>query len=305
MSEFPVSAKVEAKVGERSVDKLIDAVVDAFSPATEFLGALGDSVRLARVSQAATITRKAKQIADENSLDLVAPPLKFLVPFYEKASLESDDVDLTEMWASLLASAATNEAYVRPLYIDTLAKMSGGTARGFGRISGKLNISSVRAPQAQMDGLVRATNLVFGNLGGAGEVLSSPGIIDAFESAGALPTMLCSYELNSPQVSSQLLDQMKRRALSSGKLGATYKRPTPGMEKKSYIRSGAFEWSFVVPGNRNELMAELVMLGLFKEFDAHKDHLGDPTGQVSRSVISGFSMTVYGAGFLAAVQADL
>jgi hypothetical protein len=77
--ESPV--KAEVKVGERGAEKLIDAVVDAFSPATETLGLLGDAVRLARVEVAAAITRRAKSIADESGLRLTAPPLKFLVPY--------------------------------------------------------------------------------------------------------------------------------------------------------------------------------------------------------------------------------
>lgn len=108
MAKLPLEARLEVTVGKKSVDKLIDAVVDTFSPASEFAGMLGDAVRLGRVEMAAHVTRRAKEIADENGLVLKAPPLKFLVPFYEKASLEDKDRDpeLTEMWSNLLVSAS-------------------------------------------------------------------------------------------------------------------------------------------------------------------------------------------------------
>jgi hypothetical protein len=122
--------KAEVKVGERSVDKLVDAVVDAFSPATETLGLLGDAVRLARVEVAARITRRAKSIADEAGLQLQAPPLKFLVPFFERASTEDDtDDDLMAMWANLLAAAGSNYDARQMRYTSILSEMSGEQAR--------------------------------------------------------------------------------------------------------------------------------------------------------------------------------
>ena len=110
LSGLPVKAdvKVDAKVGERGTEKLIDAALDTFSFATESLGLLGDGVRLLRVEVATIITKRAKKIADENGLELTAPPLKFLVPFYERASTEDEnDETLMEMWARLLVSAGS------------------------------------------------------------------------------------------------------------------------------------------------------------------------------------------------------
>ena len=110
LSGTPVKAevKVDAKVGERGTEKIIDAAADTFSLSTEVLGLLGDAVRWARIEVAARITRRAKIIADENGLKLVAPPLKFLVPFYERASTEDEsDETLMEMWARLLVSAGS------------------------------------------------------------------------------------------------------------------------------------------------------------------------------------------------------
>lgn len=131
-----VDAKVEAKLGERSVDKLIDAVGDVFAPATELMGLLGDAVRLARVELAATITRRAKVIADEQGLELVAPPLKFLVPFYEKASTEDGaDRTLVEMWSRLLVSASSSYSARQLRYTSILSEMSPTQARILSRIA--------------------------------------------------------------------------------------------------------------------------------------------------------------------------
>ena len=122
--------KVEVKVGERAVERLIDAVVDAFSPATETLGFLGDAVRLARIEVAAAITRRAKAIADGQGLRLIAPPLKFLVPFYEKASTEdAEDETLVDMWARLLVAAGSDYDARHLRYTALLSEMSATQAK--------------------------------------------------------------------------------------------------------------------------------------------------------------------------------
>jgi len=124
-----VQSKVEVNVGKKSVEKLIDAVVDTFSPATETLGLLGDAIRLARIEVATAVTRKAKVIADENGLKLSAPPLKFLIPFFEKVSIEDiNDDTLVEMWARLLVSAGSNYSARQMRYSGLLSQMSGDQA---------------------------------------------------------------------------------------------------------------------------------------------------------------------------------
>ena len=101
--DTPIKGELSVAVGKKSVDKLTDAIVDVFSPGTELLGALGDAVRLGRVEMAARTVRRAGEIAAANGMNLKAPPLKFLVPFFEKASIEgSDDTELQELWAQLL-----------------------------------------------------------------------------------------------------------------------------------------------------------------------------------------------------------
>lgn len=127
MENFPI--EVDAEVDASGTGKLIDAAVDAFSPATEVLGLLGDCVRLARAEVAILVTKRAKKIADESGLRLVAPPLKFLVPFYEKASLEeSTDSEAIERWAQLLVGASSGVA-LSPHFISILAEMNATQAQ--------------------------------------------------------------------------------------------------------------------------------------------------------------------------------
>lgn len=124
----PISADI--KVGERSADKLVEALVDAFSPATETLGLFGDVVRLARVEVAALITQRAKQFADSAGLKLQAPPLKFLVPFFERASTEDAAADdLVDMWARLLAAAGSSYNARQMRFTSILAELSSEQAR--------------------------------------------------------------------------------------------------------------------------------------------------------------------------------
>ena len=124
MTGSRIKAEVNVEVGKKSVDKLVDAVIDVFSPGTELLGALGDAVRLGRVEMAAKITRRAGEIASENGMALRTPPLKFLVPFYEKASLEDEQDDtLTERWANLLVSSSSSNMGNSIIYSNILASL--------------------------------------------------------------------------------------------------------------------------------------------------------------------------------------
>ncbi len=127
--EIKGELKGEVAVDAKGTQTLIDAAVDLFSPATELLGLLGDTLRLARVGVAARITRRAKEIAEQNNLELTAPPLKFLANFYERASLEEpQDEEAHDRWAELLLSASSGTA-VPPRFISIMAEMDGHQAR--------------------------------------------------------------------------------------------------------------------------------------------------------------------------------
>lgn len=158
MPDSPVKGQVSVEIGKKSVDKLVDAVVDVFSPGTEFLGALGDAVRLGRVEMAAKITRRAGQIAEDGGLTLKAPPLKFLVPFYEKASIE-DDPRLEEMWANLLATTGTKNGANNTLYLTFLSRLSGAHAHLLSALCHHISCRNPR-PSHNFLQIVSAGNIV-------------------------------------------------------------------------------------------------------------------------------------------------
>ncbi len=101
-------------------------MLDLLGPTAKEVGAtLGDHVRYYRWRSAVWITERAKRIAKKRGETLGSVPLKFLVPFMEKASLEDEGSKLSEKWAELLANASTAYNANHSKYIDTLAKLDG------------------------------------------------------------------------------------------------------------------------------------------------------------------------------------
>ncbi|HUD51728.1 Abi-alpha family protein [Parvibaculum sp.] len=124
---FPVS--VRAEIPEDSSRRIVDAVIDLFSPVTEIAGFLGDKIRAYRTDSALRVFRRTKELANENGLKLSTPPLKFLLPFIEKCSLEEESDDLQEMWSRLLLSASTDFRPEMLIYADIISKMTSAGAQ--------------------------------------------------------------------------------------------------------------------------------------------------------------------------------
>lgn len=100
-------------------------ILGPFADASEFLG---DKVRFYRWKTAKTITR-AKEIAEETGIEPREIPLKFLVPFLEKCSLEEPDSDLAEIWARLLANASHDAKALNTAFVDVLSQLSSFEAK--------------------------------------------------------------------------------------------------------------------------------------------------------------------------------
>ena len=89
------------------------AWLDVISPAREWLGMKGDIIQhrreQLRAEQAATLSEIERRAtaALPNGTIINTAPSKFVVPFLEQASLEKPGSPLIELWANLLASAAT------------------------------------------------------------------------------------------------------------------------------------------------------------------------------------------------------
>ena len=85
---------------------------------------IADQVRYLRWRVALTIVQRAEKIAREKNLSKRSVPIKFLVPFFEKASLQDEEGKLSEMWSALLAKARDDykDRYVS--YVDILNVLS-------------------------------------------------------------------------------------------------------------------------------------------------------------------------------------
>lgn len=98
-------------------------------PAADAADFLGDKIRFYRWQSALKTLERAKEIAEERNLELKEVPLKFLVPFLERASCEDTESELIERWSRLLLSAATDFDYSQLTYINVLSNIGPAEAR--------------------------------------------------------------------------------------------------------------------------------------------------------------------------------
>lgn len=98
-----------------------------FGPAASEIGEVfADKVRAYRSKNLQTVLLRAEEKV--GSSEFQSLPLRFSIPFAERASLV-DDEELTEMWANLLASAATDYAAEHISFINILSRLSASEAR--------------------------------------------------------------------------------------------------------------------------------------------------------------------------------
>lgn len=128
---FDISLKGELKgeVPSTALGRAVHALVDAVSPFTEGMGLVGDHIRVHRYNVVTNIALRAREMAKENGIDISSPPLKFMVPFLEKASTEEEDSEICELWSRLLLDACDEFQGVHLTYIQILSEISGAEAR--------------------------------------------------------------------------------------------------------------------------------------------------------------------------------
>jgi len=132
MDNFPVkvdvtaSAKLEVKaeLPPESAGRALDAMVDVIRPFTEARGLKADLIRLHRADVALLIAKKTRDVAELDNIELKPIPLKMLVPFLEKASLEDVDEMMRERWSALLLSASQEYRAHQISFIDILSRLS-------------------------------------------------------------------------------------------------------------------------------------------------------------------------------------
>jgi hypothetical protein len=106
-----VDVSLKAELPEDVIRQQSDAINDALSPFVHGLGYLGDKIKFIRFKSAIKMLQEAKSILDKTGDTIKAPPLKFLVPLIEDASLEEEESPLHEMWAGLLVAASKSEEF--------------------------------------------------------------------------------------------------------------------------------------------------------------------------------------------------
>ena len=91
-----------------------------FGPSAD---ALGQELKAYSSSRLGKIFKRAAERSKPEQVEALPPG--FVVTFFQKASFSEDDESLTEMWANLLAQAATEESGARE-QDDSISSTRGG-----------------------------------------------------------------------------------------------------------------------------------------------------------------------------------
>ena len=115
---------------EENSSSLLQVVRDFLGPAAKELGELaGDHIRYYRWKSAESIVRKAAQWAKEKGIQPNHIPIKFIVPFIEKASLHDANSDMADRWSCLLLNAVEDYKDKYEVYMNILSSISSEEAR--------------------------------------------------------------------------------------------------------------------------------------------------------------------------------
>jgi len=113
-----------------------------------------DQVRLYRYGRSLSMLKNAEKMAQEAGFTPQAVPIKLLFPLLEGASLEENE-DLHDMWAALLANAASpeNAKAVRSGFIGTLRQMEPDEAHLLNFIYNRHVLDGAVAVEPSLDGI--------------------------------------------------------------------------------------------------------------------------------------------------------
>ena len=153
----PTKIDITSTAVEKSID-LVKGFIEriAGSSLDEAGLMLAENVRLRRLRNQIAIFQKAKQIADENNMDIKQINLKTLVPLLEFTSLEEDET-LQEKWANLIANYVdARQQYESSVFPYILNQLSTKEALMMDQFHGKTRITNMELNMAGVD----ASNLV-------------------------------------------------------------------------------------------------------------------------------------------------
>lgn len=114
---------VDIKVSEESSQSALTFMQRILGPVAEAADFLSDKVRFMRWKSAQKTLENAYNIAKARNLKVNEVPVKFLVPFLEKCSLEEESSNLIDKWAELLVSASQNYDIRLNRYVDILSQL--------------------------------------------------------------------------------------------------------------------------------------------------------------------------------------
>ena len=139
-------------------------------PVAEAGELLSDKVRFYRWKSSLKIIKKAEEVARKNKISPKEVPLKFLVPFLEKSSLEEEDSDMASQWANLLTSAISNPKEADIPLIDILSKLGSKEVK---ILEGMISRDRVMAMLDYDDPFAAFVSRGFANRFGLGSLVSS------------------------------------------------------------------------------------------------------------------------------------
>jgi len=119
------SLEVKAEIPGEASGRFVDAITDIFRPFSERRGLKADLIHLERQAVLNEIAKRVRERLEIENKPVTPLPNKILLPLLEKASLEnSDDAILIEMWANLIATAATEEVTLVSQYVEILSQIA-------------------------------------------------------------------------------------------------------------------------------------------------------------------------------------
>ncbi len=114
---------INLKPSEKASDSILSFTQRLLGPIAEASDFLSDKIRFMRWKSAQKTLILAEEMLVEHGIEVKEVPVKFLVPFLEKCSLEEDESKLTSKWAELLVSAIKDYNHRLICYTDILAKL--------------------------------------------------------------------------------------------------------------------------------------------------------------------------------------
>jgi hypothetical protein len=127
--------EVKAEIPKEQKGALVAALTDVIRPFTEKRGLKADQIRLQREDVLLEIAKKARAWADIEHLKIQPVPMKLLVPLLEKASLEDQNEDMRDIWASLLLSASCDYQARHLSFVDILSRLTSRELRVLAEIA--------------------------------------------------------------------------------------------------------------------------------------------------------------------------